>query len=407
MDAPSDALSLLRARPSRLRAMSPRVALVHHWLTGRRGGERVLDRIAELVPGAELFTLVHDPSASPAPSGLSRVHTSLLQGLPGGRRFFRALLPLLPSLFARFDLRGFDFVLSSDASVAKCVTVPPGVPHLVYCYSPPRYAHDQREVYLESSVLAPLRPIARYYLARVAARDAQAAADATELIAISEHVAARVRRAYGREAAVIAPPVDTEFFCPAAVPVDEPTASTDAFLLIGEAVPYKRFDVAVLAAARLDRPLIVAGGGPGFEALRRLAGPRTRFVPRPSDLELRELYRGCKALLFPGEEDFGLVPVEAMACGRPVIALGLGGAAETVVHGETGWLYAPEAGSAAPREAHVEALAEALVAFESIAANMSPSKAVARAGIFSAEAFARELSARVRFHLTGGESRAC
>ncbi|GJM21398.1 MAG: glycosyl transferase [Planctomycetota bacterium] len=394
--------------------MAPRVALVHHWLIEQRGGERVLARLAEMLPGAELFTLLHDPERAPAPPQISRVHTSSLQGVPGAQLGFRALLPLLPSLYERFNLRGFDLVLSSDASVAKCLRVPDDIPHLCYCYSPPRYVHDLRELYLSESVPAALRPLARRLLRGVAERDRRAAERVTEFVAISEHVAARIENAYGRDAHVIAPPVDTQFFTPCAsapTPANAPPPASAprterAYLLAGHAVPYKRFEVAVDACRELDRPLVVAGGGPRFDALRARAGARTRFVDSPTDDALRTLYRDCRALLFPGEEDFGLVPVEAMACGAPVIAWGVGGAAETVRHAETGWLYAldsngttPQAASNprnAPHAEHVAALAAALQAFEVWESGFEPAAAVRRAQAYSVLAFRNALFERVR-----------
>jgi len=402
--------------------MSRRVALVHHWLVGQRGGERVLARLAERFPGAELFTLLHDADAAPAPPRIARVRTSALQGVPGAGRVFRVLLPLLPALYARLPLHGVDLVVSSDASVAKCVRVPDGVPHVCYCYSPPRYAHDLRELYLAESVPAALRPLARRLLRGVAARDREAAQRVTQFVAISNTVAARIRRAYDRDAVVIPPPVDTEFFTPAEARDDASHAHDDVarrvladlgagaesaaagdtrpYLLAGAAVPYKRFEVAVDACRELDRALVVAGGGPRFDALRRRAGPRTRFVASPSDAELRALYRGCRALLFPGEEDFGLVPVEAMACGAPVIAWGVGGAAETVRHGETGVLYdvpatnaSPDASTPtpAPHAAHVHALSDAIRTFERAAHDFTPAACRRRAEHFATSRFSAAL----------------
>jgi glycosyltransferase involved in cell wall biosynthesis len=362
-----------------------RVALVHHWLVRRRGGEKCLDSLARLLPGADLFTLIHDPDACPAPSGIGRVITSRLQNRPGAKRWFRAWLPRFPRLYGELDLSGYDLVVTSDASVAKTVRVPEGVPHVCYCYSPVRYAFDLREVYLRESVPGPLRPLARHVLDRLADADREAASRVTAFVAISNHVADRIARCYERPSEVVYPPVDVRFFRPAEVDATVEPATTDAtrpYLLLGEAVAYKRFDLGVLACRALDRDLVVAGRGPHFDKLRRLAGPRTRFVPEPDDETVRNLYRNCRALLFPGEEDFGIVPVEAMACGRPVIALNVGGATETVVDASTGILYDDDS---------VDGLINALRRFESWEDSYLTTNAVTRAGMFSVHAHERAM----------------
>lgn len=378
-----------------------RVALVHHWLVRRRGGERVLDSLAHLLPGADLFTLVHDSKRCPAPEGVAGVTTSAMQHLPFASRGFRALLPLLPRFYAAMDLSGHDLVVSSDAALAKTVRVPDGAKHLCYCYSPPRWAWDLEQTYLEQRVPAPARPAARRLLENVRKVDRKAADRVTRFVAISRHVAQRIERCYERESEIVHPPVDTAFFTPGddastaanrdagkeIAPVASfPDGSPRPYLLLGEAVAYKRFDLAVDACRDLGRPLVVAGSGPMFAALRRRAGPQTHFVPDPDDEQVRELYRGCRALLFPGEEDFGLVPVEAMACGRPVIALGVGGATETVVDGETGCLYT---------EQTAEALAEAVKRFESVERTLASDACIERAGTFATDRFEREMAAQL------------
>ena len=357
--------------------MSPpaigRTALVHHWLVRRRGGEKCLESFSRLLPGSDLFTLVHDEQACPAPPEVARVITSKLQRRTAPRHF-RAWLPRFPKLYGELDLSGYDLVLTSDASVAKTVQVPEGVPHLCYCYSPVRYAFDMREVYLKQSVPGPLRPVARVLLDRIAEADRQASRRVTRFIAISRHVARRIERAYERDAEIVYPPADTEYYQPGPVREEDPRRP---YLVLGEAVAYKRFDLAVEACRELDRDLIVAGRGPHMERLKSLAGPRTRFVLEPDDETVRDLYRRCRALLFPGEEDFGIVPVEAMACGRPVIALGLGGAAETVVDGETGVLYS---------DPDLPGLINAITRFEVEENSFAESNAVQRAGMFSVHA---------------------
>ncbi len=358
---------------------------MHHWLVSRRGGERVLHALAALTPGAPLYTLVHDPHRSPAPIDVSRVVTSPLARLPFARQTFRAWLPCMHHAYRHFDLAGHELVISSDACLAKTVRVPPGAIHVCYCYSPVRYAWQLETTYLQRAVPWLLRPLARAVMKCVRRTDYLAAQQVDHFIAISQTVARRIERCYGRTPlAVVPPPVDTEFFRPDLAPRPEVDADHRPYLLLGANVPYKRTEDGVEACRRLDRALIVAGSNRGRRRLQRLAGPRTRFVDDPDDETVRDLYRSCRALLFPGEEDFGLVPVEAMACGRPVVALGRGGASETVVDGHTGVLY-PTPG--------VEALLEALQRFEQIEARLDPEQAVARASRFSRAAFDQRMRA--------------
>jgi glycosyltransferase involved in cell wall biosynthesis len=358
----------------------------------------VLDALLELLPAAEVYTLVHDAAACALPPR-RRVHVPAVSRVPGMRRAFRAALPWHARTFASFDLSRHDLLLTSDAALAKAARAAPGVPHVCYCYSPPRWAHDLREIYV-GSLAAPLRPAARAVLGRVADDDRRAAVGVTTFVAISRHVAARIERAYGRAATVVPPPVDTAFFTPAAGRPDlDPElgafglqlaalaqrSGRRPYLALGHVVPYKRVDVAVGACRELGRPLVVAGDGPGFARLRRDAGPQTLFLRRPTDRQVRALYRGAAALLFPGEEDFGLVPVEAMACGTPVVALARGGACETVIDGVTGCLY--EEGA----ERAVAALVAAIGRFESLAGRLAPRAAVARAADFAPVHFRRRL----------------
>jgi glycosyltransferase involved in cell wall biosynthesis len=338
-------------------------------MVSRRGGEKVVEALAELLRGATLFTLVHDARRCPAPPFVSRVQTTWLQHVPLLRRRFRALLPVLPSLYRGLDLSGHELVVTTDAALAKSVRVPRGAWHVCYCFSPPRYAWDLQDTYLQRGVRPPLRPATRAVMARVRRLDWRAAQSVDRFIAVSAAVAERIRRCYRRDADVVPPPVDTTFFAPGdgealPDPADRP------YLALGAVVPYKRFEDAVDACRRSDRTLVVAGDGPGFDALRRRAGSRTTFVRAPDDERVRELYRSCRALLFPGEEDFGLVPVEAMACGRPVVAWNRGGAAETVVPGSTGVLYDREG---------TDGLLEGLDAFESVEASLLDEDCVARA----------------------------
>jgi glycosyltransferase involved in cell wall biosynthesis len=311
-----------------------RVALVHDWLTGMRGGEKVLEALAGLFPEAPIFTLLHVPgSVSPA---LERrvIHTSFIQRLPGAARHYRQYLPLFPRAIEAFDLGGYDLVVSTSHCVAKSAIAPAGALHLCYCHSPMRYAWDQFDSYFGPAQVGWLRSAAlRKVMDRLAKWDAATAGRVHRFVANSQYVADRIRRYYNRGSVVVYPPVDTEFYQP------DPARRPDPyFLIVSALVPYKRVDVAIEAARRTGTALRIVGRGPEERRLRAGAGDETQFLGWRQDDEIRRLYQGCTAVLMPGVEDFGMVPVEAMACGRPVIALGEGGATESVLDGTTGIL---------------------------------------------------------------------
>jgi len=312
-----------------------RVALVHDWLTGMRGGEKVLEALCEIHPGADLYTLVHRRgSVSPLIEG-RRIETSLIQRLPGAARHYRRYLPLFPLAIERFTFEGYDLVISSSHCAAKAAIAPPGVPHVCYCHSPMRYAWDQFDAYFGPARVGWIASRLVYgpVLRRLARWDAASAARVTRFVANSRHVAGRIRRYYDRDAAVVYPPVDTDFFHPS-------TATPEAHVLVVSAlVPYKRIELAIEACAQVGVPLRIAGHGPDRARLERGAPASTTFLGPLSGGALREEYRRARAVLLPGEEDFGIVPVEAQACGTPVVALARGGALETVADGETGVLF--------------------------------------------------------------------
>ena len=314
-------------------ASAPKIALVHDWLTGMRGGERALEVLCERFPSAELFTLVHVPgSVSPVIERLP-IHTSFIQHLPLVSRLYRHYLPLFPVAVERWDFSRFDFVLSVSHCCVKSVIRPPGGRHLCYCLTPMRYAWDQFDAYFGPERIGQLpSQLMRPVMARLARWDRETSNRADRYVAISHYVAGRIRRYYNREATVVYPPVDTAFFQPDSV-------TPERFALIVSAlVPYKRIDLAMDACVLAGIPLRVVGDGPERAALERRATPNTQFLGRLSDAHVRDLYRRAGVVVLPGEEDFGIVPLEAQACGRPVVALGLGGACETVVDGETGFL---------------------------------------------------------------------
>jgi glycosyltransferase involved in cell wall biosynthesis len=328
----------------------PRVALVHDWLTGMRGGEKVLEAIAELYPDAAIHSLLHvRGTVSPALERQSR-YRSFVQWLPASARHYRNYLPTFPSAIEQFDFDGYDLVISTSHCVAKSVVVPGRSRHICYCHSPMRYAWDQFDSYFGPAQVGEtqsklLRPV----LARLARWDRDTARRVHRYVANSHYVAGRIGRYYNRRSSVVHPPVDTNFYTPDPARDPEPT-----FLAVSALVPYKRVDTAIRAIARIGGTLTVVGRGPEEPRLRSLAasiGAKVTFAGWISDHEVRDLYRRSKATLMPGVEDFGMVPVEAQACGRPAIALAEGGALDSIVDGVTGILV---------EDRSVEAFADAL-----------------------------------------------
>ncbi len=305
--------------------MAPRlrVALVHDWLTGLRGGERVLDELACLFPAADLYTLVHVPGSTTPRIDALRIHTSPLQRWSGSARHYRELLPLLPWAVRQLRIEGYDLVISVHHAMAKAANISPGTRHLCYCLTPMRYAWDAADVYLGRGLR---RALAAPLLAGLRRFDRASAAPerVTRLVAISEYVRERTRRHWGRDANVVYPPVDVEAFRPDGQPPD------DFYLLVGAFVPYKRADLAIETFASLGRRLVVVGDGPLRSALERRVYPGVELLGRVPEAELAKLYARCRALVYPQEEDFGIAALEAQASGRPVIAFGRGGAVETV-----------------------------------------------------------------------------
>lgn len=314
-----------------------RTAVVHDWLNGMRGGEHVLEAILPLLPDPAIFTLFHVPgSVSP---GIEKypIRASYLNGLPGARTHYRQYLPFFDRAVESFDLSGFDLVVSSSHCVAKGAIAPPGAPHLCYCHTPVRYAYEQFDTYFPPGTR--LRALKRFFVGRLRRWDRKTANRPTRYLANSSAVADRIRRHYGREARVCHPPVDVDFFCP------EEAVRGDFLLAVGSLVPYKRYEVAIEAARLAGRPLILVGRGPHERRLRGMADSSVRFVMDVPREELRSLYRSCAFFVQPGEEDFGIASVEALACGAPVVALGRGGVTDIVRDGANGILYGEESAS--------------------------------------------------------------
>jgi glycosyltransferase involved in cell wall biosynthesis len=314
-----------------------RVALVHDWLTGMRGGEKVLDAICELFPDAPLYTLVHVPGSVSPRIEARRIRTSFAQRLPNPRRFYRHYLPLYPIAVELFDFDGYDLVISSSHCAVKSVVTSGRTVHVCYCHSPMRYSWDQFDWYFGPQQVGPVAsPLFRLVMRQLARWDAATEGRVDRFLANSQYVAGRIRRYYNRGSSIVHPPVDTDYFTP------DGRFRSPGFLIVSALVPYKRLDLAIEACQRVGAPLKVVGTGPELPRLQALAGRDVEFLGWQPDASIRELYRESAATLLPGLEDFGIVPVEAQACGCPVVALGAGGATETVIDGVTGVLV-PEA----------------------------------------------------------------
>lgn len=335
-----------------LRARFPRVAVVHDWLTIPGGSEQVVMELLEMFPDAELFTSIYDPEPWPAQITQRPVHASFLNRLPNAPRYYRRLLPLMNRAYKSFDLSRFDLVLSSSHASAKNVRTLPQTLHVCYCHTPMRYAWEPGFL-AEEDVGRLVRlglPALMWHLRR---QDLKGASCPDVFVANSKHVAKRIERYYGRSAEVVHPPVDVEPL------LGLKRRPEDFFLVFGRVVPYKRVDLAVVACERIGQKLRVAGEGRAMDAVHDLAAgaANVRFLGRVSDLDRMELLCKARALLFPGEEDFGIVPVEAQAAGAPVIAYGVGGAAESVIDGSTGVLFP---------EQTVDSLVAAMERFDSL-----------------------------------------
>jgi glycosyltransferase involved in cell wall biosynthesis len=318
-----------------------RIALVHDWLTGMRGGEKVLECLIELYPDADVFTLVQVPGSG-SPTIERRVaRRSVVQRFPRAARFYRQYLLTFPAVIEQFDLDEYDLVLSTSHCAAKAVVPTGRAVHLCYCHTPMRYAWDQFDAYFGPARVGRRQSaLLRRAMAWMARWDAATSARVDRYVANSAHVAWRIGRYYNRLASVVHPPVDTSFFHP------DGSAPGAGFLIVSALVPYKRLDVAIAACARVGAPLRIVGQGPDRGRLEQLAGPSVEFMGSVTDIRLRQCYRECRAALLPGEEDFGIAPVEAQACGRPVVALGRGGALETVEDGRTGVLVEDDSAEA-------------------------------------------------------------
>jgi glycosyltransferase involved in cell wall biosynthesis len=362
-----------------------RVAIVQYWMNGYGGAERVLEAWADIFPNAHLYSPMASDRGIPTKLQNMPLKTSFLGHLPGIKRWHRHFFPLYPYALEQFDLSGYDLVISSESGPAKGVITSPQTCHICYCLSPMRYIWDMYHQYRRS--MNPLVGTA-FSLAAHYARvwDVSTAARVDYFVAISSYVAARIRKYYRRESTVIHPPVDVSagYISP---------KTEDYYLVVSRLVPYKRVDLAIAACNRLGRRLRIAGTGPEYGRLRKLAGPRIEFLGGLDDQALRENYAQCRALLFPAEEDFGIVPVEAQSFGRAVIAFARGGALETVVGIPTDReCDAAQATGVFFDEQSPDALSQAMLRFETTELRFRPEMIRAQAQQFGIERFNREFS---------------
>jgi glycosyltransferase involved in cell wall biosynthesis len=309
-----------------------KVAIVHDYLNQAGGAERVVAVLHRMFPDAPIFTTIFDPRAVGLPLAKADVRVSWMQGLPQWKQRFRSYMPLYPFAVRSFDLRGYDVVITSSSAFAKGVRVPAETLHLCYCYTPMRWAWSF-DRYVDRSALSPsARMAARLTLPALRKWDTATARNVDRFVAISTEVSERIRATYGRGSDIVFPPVDVKRFRH-----DQPVG--DHFLVVSRLNAYKRIDLAVRACTAQGLPLVVVGAGPEREALESIAGPTVQFRGRLGDRETTSLFERCRAFILPGEEDFGLTPLEANAAGRPVVALARGGALDTVRDGETGVLF--------------------------------------------------------------------
>ncbi len=362
-----------------------RVAFVHYWLLRMRGGERVLEQALHLFPDADIFTHVYDPAGVSEVIRERPVRTTFIGRLPASRKLYQKYLPLMPLALEELDLSGYDLVISFEAGPAKGVITGPDALHVCYCHSPMRYLWDAYPAYKRSagwlSRLA--MPI---FFPRLRIWDVASAARVDHFIANSEFVRRRIMKVYRRDASVVYPPA----------PVGRFEVSSDVgpgYLWVGELAPYKRADIAVAAFTQLGLPLTVVGDGAMSRSVRRDAGANIRFISRLDFAGLRRAYAQCRALVFTAEEDFGIVPVEVMASGRPVLAYGAGGALETVIPEVTGMLFRPQT---------VDGLIEGIQRLEAWLPRFDPRNAVKHAAGFSEQRFRSNLLDALKRAADGG-----
>jgi len=352
-----------------------KVAIVHEWLTTMGGSEKVILELKKLFPEAPIYTLVYNRRKLGKYFDKYLIITSNLQKNPLAHIKHQLFFKYMPRAFENFDLSDFDLVISSSSAFAKGVITSPNSVHICYCHTPPRYLWDLTHEYLKEYNLIIRRYLERnFHYLRI--WDTIAANRVDYFVANSNYVANRIKKFYKRDCKVIYPPVDTEYFTPA-----KDKNIEDYYLIVSRLVPYKRVDLAVEAFNQLSKRLVIVGDGPEYKKLKSIAKSNIEFLGYQPDKTVRDLYQRCKALIFPGVEDFGIVPVEVQACGRPVIALKKGGAVETVEEGKTGVFFEKQ---------DVESLKEAVYKFEQDIERFDKDYIRSHAEKFSAERFRME-----------------
>lgn len=367
-----------------------KIAVVHDWLVTFAGAEAVLEQILALFPDADLFSLIDFLPESERSRLLGkRARTSVVQHFPFAEEKYRSYLPVMPWAMGRLDLSGYDLVISSSHAVAKGVRVPEGIPHVCYCHTPMRYAWDLKDQYLQSARFGSgiKRRLAEYVLERIRRWDRAAAQKVSRFVANSACVAERIKRSYGRDSEVIYPPVDTEFYTPGG-------ERADYYMAASRMVPYKRMDlIAEAFSAMPDRKLLMIGSGPDLQKVRsKVTSGNIEILGYRSRDELRGYLQKAKAFVFAAEEDFGILPVEAQACGTPVVAYGAGGATETVEDGVTGVFF---------REQSAESLREAVARLDENYGSFHPGRIRQNAERFGVERFRVEFGAFIEQAIDG------
>jgi glycosyltransferase involved in cell wall biosynthesis len=349
-----------------------KVAIVHYWLVIMRGGERVIERLLHLFPDADIFTHVYDPAAMSDVIRNRPVQTTFIQKLPGAGRHYQKYLPLMPMALEELDLTAYDLVISSESGPAKGVITAPDAMHLCYVHSPMRYLWDHYHNYKSSAGLI-TRTAMPFLFHRLRQWDTVSAARVDRFVANSSFISKRIEKAWRRESTVVHPPVDTSLF-------KRSHELSDHYLWVGQMTPYKRADLAVDAFNALKLPLLMVGDGEMAAGLRTRAGPNIKFISRMSFDDLRNAYATSRGLIFTPEEDFGIVPVEMMASGRPVLAYGRGGALDSVAENVSGMFF---------KEQTVESLIEGVRRFENWLPHFDPEAAITHARTFGPEHFDR------------------
>ena len=382
-----DAPVVARSRPveagGRADAKPLRVAIVHYWLVSMRGGEKVVEELCRMFPQADIFTLVYNPERTSDFLNSRNIHTSFLQKIPRSTRHYTKMLPLMPFALEHFDLQDYDLVISSESGPAKGIITRADALHICYCHSPMRYIWDQFHLYrrgvswIGKAMMSLTAPVLRAW-------DVTTAARVDTFVANSSYVAGRIRRFYDRDAVVIYPPVATDDFVIG-------QGKGEFYLYAGQLTAYKRPDIAVRACTEAGRKLVVIGEGEQLAYLKSIAGPTVEFLGHQPFNVLRDHLSRCRALLFPGTEDFGILPVEAMASGRPVLAFDAGGARETVSSPQVGFRFGQQT---------TEALLETMAAFEEVEDDIDPHAIRAHSLKFSSAVFRDRLSGLIEQQLS-------